>query len=168
MCKPTEPHLTLIRVKNQWLLHTSGHSTRSHWYLFNHTRATENLQLHLKIQSHVQSKVLKPVLGEAEVNALTFTKSTPTLIGGFLAVALKSVCRGNIFLPIFQIGKLSMKLHSTPEKIHQFTIAKHGNPAPFAITAPASSLHNLSLVRYTTEPVQPTNPAENYPLFPPG
>ena len=59
-------------------------------------------------------------------------------MGGFLAVALKSVHRGSIFIPTFPIGKLSMKLHSTPEQIHQFTIAKCVNPAPFAITAPSS------------------------------
>jgi len=67
-------------------------------------------------------------------------------------------------IPKFQIGKLGVKLHGTPEQIHQFSGAKCENPAPFANTAPSRPrplLLPASRGRHPAEPVQPRDPVEN-------
>lgn len=77
------------------------------------------------------------------------------------------------FIPKFQIGKRSVQLLGGPEQIHWLPWKTWGlcsllpsAPAP-ACTAPTSSLHSLALVGHPTGPVQPSNPAENCPHFPP-
>lgn len=90
------------------------------------------------------------MLVEAEVNTLIFTKSKPGPVGGFLAAALKWVDRGSMFSSRFQIVKLSVTLHSTPEQIHRLGTAKCGHPASLAIPAPSPSPPALP-----PEPAQP-------------
>lgn len=70
------------------------------------------------------------------------------------------------FIPKFQIGKRSVQFRGGPEQIHWLPLENVGTLLPPPLS-PCSSLHSLALVGHPTGPVQPSNPAENCPHFPP-
>lgn len=70
------------------------------------------------------------------------------------------------FIPEFQIGKHSVQFHGGPEQIHWLPLENVGTLLPPPLS-PCSCLHSLALVGHPTGPVQPSNPAENCPHFPP-